>query len=155
VLERPRRGRRLRIEEKRAGSEVHDRRSSNAQRIDVSTRETGRYRRADVPLPNDASSGTIERINIVRFGHHNNHRPAAGGVLDVKGLGVNVTRNRPIKAQDAPKTSGGGLCERSIVVKTVTRVVVVMLGNVDQRIRGNDRSQNSHAQTSNKDRDGK
>ena len=48
----------------------------------------------------------IERINIVRFRHRNDHRPIRAA-LDVKRLGVNVAGDRAVKVQVARQVGRG------------------------------------------------
>ena len=90
----------------------------------------GRDGRADVPLPDYVASNSVERVNIVRLSHGNDHW-AGGTVLNVKWLGVNIACNRAVKICVPRQISGVRRRECGIDVKTVTRIVVVMLGDVD------------------------
>jgi hypothetical protein len=69
---------------------------------------------------------------------------AARAVFDVQGLGVNVTGYCPIKARVAFQVHGGGLQEKGIDIMAVTRVVVVVVGNVDRSLRRKNGTQNSN-----------
>jgi hypothetical protein len=55
--------------------------------------------RPHISLPNDGAIDSVERVNIIRFGYRNDHRPAAWTALDVKRLRVNVAYDRTVKFQ--------------------------------------------------------
>ena len=79
------------------GGEIDNRRADGANRINVAAWKTGRDRRSDVgALPNHCAGRGVERINIIRCGNSNNHRPVRTA-LDVKRLRMNVADDRAIK----------------------------------------------------------
>ena len=86
---------------------------------------------AHISLPDNAAVHSVERVHIIRFGHRNDHRPAAWTALDVKRLRINVADNCAVKVQVARQIRGSGWREGRIDVKAVTRIMVVKLGNVD------------------------
>src|SRR5881296_1171885 len=95
------------IQEKRSGSEVDHRRAGDPNRIDVATEKlANRYGRAEIDLPDHRAGIGAQRVNIVRFGHGNNHWPVRSA-LDVKRLGVNVAYNCAVKVQITLEVSGG------------------------------------------------
>ena len=75
----------------------------------------------------------VKRINIVRFGHRNDHRPIRTA-LDVKRLRMNGADDRAIKVQIADQIGRVARRESGIDVKTVARRIVVLLRDVDLRI---------------------
>src|SRR6266540_1921604 len=89
-----------RIEEQRPGSKIDNRRASDAERVDVAARQPGCDRRTEVALPNDVAVVSVERIDIVRFRHRNDHGPV-GTTLDIKWLSVNVARYFSVEGQVA------------------------------------------------------
>jgi len=144
----------LRVKEKRARGQVYDRCAGNADRSDISARKARRNGRANVPLPYDGASGRIERINVVGLGYRNDHRRAAGTVFNVKRLGVNVARNRAAKVRVARQAGGGGRGERGIDEQTVSRSIIMMLGDVDRggcSSRGQNWTKESNTQNENKE----
>src|SRR6266487_362951 len=78
-----------RIEEECTGGKIDHRCPDNAERTDVPARKARRHRRSDIPLPENAPVGGVQRINIVRRSHGNDHR-AVWTALDIKRLGVNM-----------------------------------------------------------------
>ena len=89
------------VEEKSSGSEIDDRRPSDASRINIAARKTRSDRRANIgALPDHRAGRGVERINIVRLGYANDHRPIRAA-LDVQGLSVDVAGNRAVKVQVA------------------------------------------------------
>ena len=138
------------VEKERARGKIDNGRAGDAHEIKLSAYEiVSRHRRANVALPNDAASGSVERINIVGFGHGNDHCPAARAVLDVKRLGVNVASNSAIETQVTRQTGGSALRENRIDIKTVARIMVVVLRHVDRPICRNNAIQGSNVQASN------
>ena len=121
------------IEEKSSGSEIDNRRANDASGIETSARvvrrQADRYRCA-------AKSGAcrgIERINIIRFGNSNNHRPIRTA-LDVKRLRMNVAEIVPLKFKSRTRLAAAARRECGIDVKTVAGRIVVLLRDVDLRI---------------------
>src|SRR5205823_15019536 len=89
------------VQEKRSGSEVDHRRAGDPNRIDVATETlANRYGGTEIALPNHRASGGVERINAVRFGHRDDHRPVLSA-FDVKRLGVNVAYDCALTTQVA------------------------------------------------------
>ena len=104
------------------------------------TYETGAWqitchqRRAKIALPNDAAIDRVKCVDIIRFGHRNDRRPAARAAIDVKWLRVNGANDCAVKVQVARKIGGGSRRECRINVKTVPRRIVVKLGDVHLRV---------------------
>ena len=92
------------------------------------------HRSAYISLPDNGAIHSVERIHIVRFGGHNDHW-AARTALDVKRLRVNVAYDRTVEIQVARQVGGSRLREGRIDIKAISRNVVVILANVDLRIR--------------------
>ncbi len=76
----------------------------------------------------------IKRINVVRFGHRNDHR-SVRAALDVKRLSVNVAGDRAIEVEIACQVGRGRRRKRRIDVNAVAGRIVVLLGDVDLRAR--------------------
>src|SRR5438046_7293196 len=96
------------VQEKRSGSEVDHRRAGDPNRIDVAAEKlANRYGGAEIALPNHRASGGVERINVVRFCHDNDHWPVRSA-LNVKRLGVNVAYNCAVKIQVTRQVSRRG-----------------------------------------------
>src|SRR4030095_11855213 len=90
-----------RVEKKSPGSQVDDRRSSDTSGINISARKTRSHRRTDVcSLPNHWSRRGVKRIDVVRFRHGDDHRPA-WPAFDIKRLGVNVPGDDVVEVQVA------------------------------------------------------
>jgi len=70
-------------------------------------------------LPDNGAIAGIERIHIIRFRCHDDHRLAARAVLDVKRLGVNVANNCAVEVQVALQIGRCAQAECGINVKTV------------------------------------
>ena len=100
----------------------------------VQPRSVCRHRSAYISLPDNAAVRSVERIHIIRFGHRNDHWPAAWTALDVKRLRVNVAYDRAVKVQVARQIRRSRLREGRIDIKAITRTMVVILGNVDLRV---------------------
>src|SRR5947207_5081910 len=121
------------VQEKRSGSEIDHRRAGDPNRIDVATEKlANRYGGPEIALPNHRASGGVERINVVRFGHGNDHWTVRSA-LDVKRLGLNVAYNCAIKVQITQEVSGGRGREGRIDVNAVPGRIVVLLRDVDLR----------------------
>ena len=69
---------------------MDNRRAGDAERADIAARKTGSDWRTDIALPNHRARNGVERVDIIRFCHHNNPRPAARATFDVKRLRVNI-----------------------------------------------------------------
>src|SRR5438128_7029691 len=107
------------VQEKRSGSEIDHRRAGDPNRIDVATEKlTNRYGGPEIALPNHRASGGVERIDVVRFGHGNDHWTVRSA-LDVKRLGVNVAYNCAVKIQVTRQVSGRRRSKARIDVKAV------------------------------------
>lgn len=120
------------VQEHRARSEVHDGGAGDAERVDVAAKQVGRrYRYAHVILPDDLAAGGVERINIVRFGHSDDHGASARPTLNVERLGIDVAADRALEVHVALERGSGGEGERWINLKSVARIVVVMFGDID------------------------
>ena len=117
----------------RSGSEIDNRRASDTSWIKTSARG-GWDRRTNIGArPDREARRGVERINIVRFGHRNNHRPIRAA-LDVKRLGVNVAGDRAIEVEIARQIRGGRRRKCRIDVNAVAGRIVVLLRDVDLRI---------------------
>src|SRR6266705_4542767 len=115
------------IQEKRSGREVDHRRAGDPNRIDVATEKLAkRYGGAEIALPNHRASGGVERINVVRFGHGNDHWPVRSA-LNIKRLGVNVAYNCAVKIQVSRQVSRRGRRKARIAVNAVAGRIVVLL----------------------------
>lgn len=123
------------IEKKSAQAEVDNRRTGDAYRINESGawQITCQQRRANIALPNDAAIDRVKCVDIIRFGHGNDRRPAARAAIDVKWLRVNGAKDCAVKVQVACKIGGGCRRECRINVKTVPRRIVVKLGDIHLR----------------------
>jgi hypothetical protein len=120
-----------RIEEESSGGEINNGSACDAEWVDVSARQTRGDWRAKIPLPNHSATKGVERINIIRLGHYNDHSPAIGAALDVQRLCVNIARNRAIEVQVASHTCRGRRCECRIDVKAIARKIILLLSNID------------------------
>ena len=119
------------VQKERARSKIDNGRAGDAHGIELSAYEIlRRHRRANVALPDNAPIDRIKRVDIIRFGRRDNHRPATRTVLDVKRLRINVAGNCAVKVQVARQISGGGWREGRINVKPITRIMIVKLGDV-------------------------
>ena len=117
-------------------TEVDNGRASDAEGIKFGAYEiVCGYRIAHVSPPDDATVAGIERIYVIRFRRHNDHRFAAGPALDVKRLGVNVATNCTVEGQVARQFRGSAWGERGINVKAVPRIVIVKLSHVHLCVR--------------------
>ena len=95
---------------------------------------TCRHGRADIgALPDHRARRGIKRINIIRFGDSNDHRPVRTA-LDVKRLRVNVARDRAIEVQVARQIGRVARRKCGIDVNAVAGRIVVLLRDVDLRI---------------------
>ena len=81
----------------------------------------------------------MERINIIRCGHDNDHR-ALRAALDVKRLGVHVTCDCSVEVQVARQVGCVARCEYRIDIMAVPGKIIVFLGNVDLRVCRKERS---------------
>src|SRR5207253_3618595 len=118
-----------------ARSKIDNRCAGDAHGIKLRADEiVSRHCRTNVSLPDKAAVNRVERIYIVRFSRDNDHRPAAGTVLDIKRLRIDVADNRAVKVQVAREIGRGALCESRVNVKTVSRRVIVKLGHVHLRV---------------------
>lgn len=79
-----------------------------------------RYRRADISLPNDRTIDSVQRVNVIGFGHSNDHRPAVWTTFNIQRLCVNISDNTAIEARVACQVRGGRGCEGRINVKAIT-----------------------------------
>ena len=79
---------------------------------------TCHQRRAKTALPNDAAIDRVKCVDIIRFGHRNDRRPAARAAIDVKWLRVNGATDCAVKVHVARKIGGGSRRECRINVKT-------------------------------------
>ena len=127
-----------RIEEQRSRCKIDNRRSGDAEWIDVAARETGGDRRANRALPNHVARASIERIYAICFSGHDDHCSTPGAVLDVQRLCVDAAGNRAVEVQIPPQIGRGRSRKSRIDVKPVPRYVVVLLRNVHLRLRWND-----------------
>ena len=124
------------IEKKRARGEVDNRRTGDAH----STNESGAWqitchqRRAKIALPNDAAIDRVKCVDIIRFGHRNDRRPAARAAINIKWLRINGASDCAVKVQVARKIGGRSRRESRIDVKTVPRRIVVKLGDIHLRV---------------------
>ena len=96
-------------------------------------RKTGLTPGTEVSLPDYRAGGGVERINIIRFGYGNDHRPIRSA-FDVKGLGVNIAGDRAVEVQVTRQVCCRGRRERSVNVNAVAGRVVVFLRDVDLRV---------------------
>ena len=101
-----------------------------------------RHRRAYISLPDNGAVHSVERIHIIRFGDRNDHW-AARTALDVKRLRVNGAYDRTVEIQVARQVGGSGLREGRIDIKAISRNIVVILANVDLRMRGDNSPQHT------------
>src|SRR4029453_7540825 len=83
--------------------------------------------RAYISLPDDAAVHSVQRINVVQFSCCYDRRPAARSIVDIQGLGINVSGDCSIEPQIPRQVTSRTLCERGINIKTVTRIVSMML----------------------------
>ena len=118
------------IEEERSRGKIDNGRSDNAKWVNRSPAQTGRDRRANIRLPDNAAIRSVERINIIRCGHGNDHW-APRTALDIKRLGVNIAHDCAVKVQVARDASSGRWRECRIDIKTVAGKIVVFLNHVD------------------------
>ena len=86
-----------------------------------------------VALPDHSACDRIERINVIRFGNRNDHRPIRAA-FDVKWLGVNIAGDRPVKVQVTRQVCCRGRRERSVNVNAVPGRIIVFLGDVNLRV---------------------
>src|SRR5437588_8596787 len=118
------------VQEKRSGSEVDHRRAGDPNRIYVATEKlANRYGGTEIALPNHRASGGVERINVVRFGHGNDHWPVRSA-LDVKRLGINVAYDCAVKVQVTHEVSAGRGREGRSDVNAVPGGILVPLTTV-------------------------
>ena len=117
------------VEEKRSGGEIDHRRAGDTGRIDVCAGKARSNRRPNVDLPDHCAGRCIECIDIVRFGHSNNHRPARAA-FDIKWLSVNIAGNRAIEVEVAREVWSRGKVKRRIDVNAVPRRIVMLLRDV-------------------------
>src|SRR5215813_2786998 len=95
------------IEDEGARRQVDGGSPGNAERIDVTAWEVGTSDRgSNVPLPDDAPVGGIERINVVGLGRHNDHGPISRTAFDVERLSIDVAGNDAGKV-GIPSQAGG------------------------------------------------
>ena len=86
----------------------------------------------------------VERINIIRCGNSNDHRPVRPA-LDVKRLRMNVAHDRAIKVQIADQIGRIARRKCGIDIKTVPGRIIVFLRDVDLRAgTRNDSAQREH-----------
>src|SRR5438128_9343025 len=123
-----------RVQEKVSRSKIDHWRASDAYWINVSAKQLGQWhRRAEVALPHHRARGGVERINIVRFGHSNDHCPVRAA-FDVQWLSINVAYDRAVEAKVPRQISSSGRRKCRIDVNAVARRIVVLLRHVDLRI---------------------
>ena len=124
------------VEKKRARGEVDNRRAGDAHSVNESEawQIICQQWRAKIALPNDAAIDRVQCVHIIRFRHRNDRRPAARAAIDIKWLRVNEANDCAVKVQVARKIGGGSLRECRINVKTVSRRIVVKLGDVHLRV---------------------
>ena len=137
------------VEKKCPRWKIDNGRAENAERADRTARQSGRYGRAHVALPDYGAGKRVKRINIVRLGHRDHHRLAARPVFDVKGLGKYVADNRAVKVRVARQIGCVSGREYGIDVETISRKMIVMLSDVDRSICRENRTKNGNAQTKN------
>ena len=134
-------------------AKIDNRRANDAHRIKFGHAEiaadTGR---PNIAFPDNAAIKGVERVHIIRFGHGNNHCPAAWAAFDVKRLRINVARNRAVKVQVARQIGGRARRECGINVKTVPRIVIMKLRNVHLCVCCENCAQNGNARFSNDER---
>src|SRR5882724_7500080 len=121
------------VDEEGSGSEIDHRRASDPNRIDVTARKTGSNGRAYVALPNHCSGRGVERINVIRFGDGNNHRPTETA-LDVQRLPVNVPGNRAVEVKVTSQASSSRRRKSCVDVDAVAGKIVVLLSDVHLRV---------------------
>ena len=123
------------IQKKRARAQIDNRRASDPHRVDVAALEIHqRHRGANVSLPDDAAVYSVQRINVVGFSCRYDRRPAAGAIINVERLGINIACDGSVETQIPCQVTCCALRERGINIKTITRIVIVMLGYVYLRI---------------------
>src|SRR4030095_14024495 len=85
------------VEKQSSGREIDNRCAGDTDRINITAGKTLSNSRSDVcTLPDYCPGSRVQRINIIRFSHGNNHW-AVWAVFDVKRLGITVAGNRAIK----------------------------------------------------------
>lgn len=120
------------VQKERTGSKINNWRTDDSHGIELGAHEiTCRHGRANVAFPDNAAIDSVEPVHIIRFGHGNDHCSAVWAAFNVKRLRVNVARNCAVKVEVPRQIGGSALRERGINVKTVSRIVIVELGNVD------------------------
>ncbi len=123
------------IEKEGTRRKIDNRCADGAYRTDVPAWKTGRDRGPDVgALPNNRAGGGIERINIIRSGHDDDHR-SVRAALDVERLSVNVPHDRAIKVQVSRELGRVLRCECGIDIQAVPRWIVIFLRDVNLRAR--------------------
>ena len=95
------------VEEKSSGGEIDNRRACDPSGIKTSARGGWDGRTNIGARPDREACGGIERINVIRFGDSNDHRPV-WAALDVKRLRVNVARDRAVEVEIARQIRGRG-----------------------------------------------
>src|SRR5204863_7688170 len=86
------------VQKERPRIKIDHRRTDDAHGTNFGALEIRcRHWSAHVPLPDNTSINTVQRIHIVRLRHCNDHW-AVWTALDVKRLSVNVAYDRTVKA---------------------------------------------------------
>ena len=75
----------------------------------------------NVALPDNAAIHSVERVHIIRFGHGDDHCPAAWAAFDVKWLRINVAEIVPSKFRSRVRLAAALRRESGVNVKTVPR----------------------------------
>jgi hypothetical protein len=128
-------GRGHRVQKQSARCKIDRGRAGNPHGIYVTALEIGSwYWRAKVALPNHRAGSGTQRINIIRFGHRNDHRPI-WPTFDIERLGVNVAGNRAIEVQVTRQAGSGRRRKRCIDVNAITGEIIMLLNHVDLCVR--------------------
>src|SRR5512132_1287593 len=92
-----------RIKEQRAGHKIDHGCAGDTERTDVATWQTGSNGGANKSLPNHCASVRVERIYAIGFSCDDDHRRAAGPVLNVERLSIHASRNCAVELQVPPQ----------------------------------------------------
>ena len=121
-----------RVEEKSSRGEIDNRRACNPGGIKTSARGGWDGCPKIGARPNREACRGVKRINIVRLGHRNDHRPTRTA-LNVKWLGVHFAGNGAIEVEVASKVRNRGRRKCRVDVNAVARWIIVLLRDVNLR----------------------